>query len=189
MSKRSRRSSSRISDHKRRGKQLIPPLMDMEGMTLQPWLQDVLPDMLWSCFHMVHAGQQVGMRTIEDGSTRTRPHNASSQSAAKLSGSTVCHSCCLRGRSGSRPPSTAGTMGGAAAGSHSRIPCMSIPLHEAVAFGVRREPATGPAPVVRTSRKLGERSSSVFEALGSAQELESEWTRFRCLRGSCRDLK
>lgn len=36
----------------------------MEGMTLQPWLQDVLPDMLWSCFHMVHAGQQVGMQTI-----------------------------------------------------------------------------------------------------------------------------
>lgn len=64
MSKSSRRSSSRISEHKRRGKQLRPPLMAMEGMTLQPWLQDVLPDMLWSCFHMVHSGQQVGMQTI-----------------------------------------------------------------------------------------------------------------------------
>lgn len=40
--------------------------MAMEGMALRPWLQDVLPDMLWSCFHMVRAGQDVGMQTVAE---------------------------------------------------------------------------------------------------------------------------
>lgn len=43
------RPNTSITDHRRVGKRLIPPLAGMPNMTPLPWLPDIFPDMLWLC--------------------------------------------------------------------------------------------------------------------------------------------
>lgn len=40
---------SSLTDHKRVGRRVLPPMRQIEGMKSVPWLRDVFPDMLWIC--------------------------------------------------------------------------------------------------------------------------------------------
>jgi hypothetical protein len=42
------RSYSNLKEHKQRGKELVPPLLDIQELELQSWMNDRLPEMLWA---------------------------------------------------------------------------------------------------------------------------------------------
>jgi hypothetical protein len=46
---RSEKVSSTLADHKRVGKALIPPMMQLTGMSFSSWANTRLPEMLWAC--------------------------------------------------------------------------------------------------------------------------------------------
>src|ERR1700722_2964042 len=49
---------SGISDHKRVRKALVPPLMAVPGITLQSWVNDRLPEMLWAALLITALGRE-----------------------------------------------------------------------------------------------------------------------------------
>lgn len=46
---RSGKVTSSLADHKRVGKALIPPMMQLTGMSFSSWANNRLPEMLWAC--------------------------------------------------------------------------------------------------------------------------------------------
>src|SRR6266404_3454060 len=51
------KSYSGIDAHKRQKKVLVPPLMAIPGVALQSWMNDRLPEMLWSALLISRLGR------------------------------------------------------------------------------------------------------------------------------------
>lgn len=58
--------NSRITDHKRTGKLLVPPIKTVGDLTQAPWLQDAFPDMLWVCALISSRGANLGMKIVAE---------------------------------------------------------------------------------------------------------------------------
>lgn len=60
-SKNRNRRNSGLSDHKRSGKILTPPMRNLPNMQSIPWLRDTFPNMLWLCSLITKYGDKPGM--------------------------------------------------------------------------------------------------------------------------------
>jgi hypothetical protein len=56
--KKAEKSYSGIDAHKRQKKVLVPPLMAIPGIALQSWVNDRLPEMLWSALLISRLGRE-----------------------------------------------------------------------------------------------------------------------------------
>ncbi|VXC35201.1 conserved hypothetical protein [Arthrobacter sp. 8AJ] len=56
--------NSRISDHKQKGKVLVPPILARGDITQLPWLRDTFPDMIWICALISSLGAKRGMQLV-----------------------------------------------------------------------------------------------------------------------------
>jgi hypothetical protein len=64
--KKAERSYSGIDAHKRQKKVLVPPLMAIPGITLQSWVNDRLPEMLWSALLISRLGRERALESFRN---------------------------------------------------------------------------------------------------------------------------
>lgn len=62
--RKSQSGNSRISDHKQKGKLLLPPILAKGDVTQLPWLRDTFPDMIWICALISSLGAKPGMELV-----------------------------------------------------------------------------------------------------------------------------
>jgi hypothetical protein len=62
--RKSQSGNSRISDHKQKGKILVPPILARGDVTQLPWLRDTFPDMIWICALISSLGARSGMELV-----------------------------------------------------------------------------------------------------------------------------
>jgi hypothetical protein len=57
---------SGIDAHKRQKKTLVPPLMNLPKLSLQSWMNDRLPEMLWGALLISECGRETALETFRN---------------------------------------------------------------------------------------------------------------------------
>ena len=60
-SKRKERSYSAVDEHRREGKKLIPPLLNLPNLKPASWINDRLPEVLWAAILISHLPRELAL--------------------------------------------------------------------------------------------------------------------------------